>query len=137
MKEGKSLEYENEQGEKYQLRKVKEYDSILKEPIIIGIFSCFCCLSTNVSPLRVHSFKVFQSGMESSITLLTKWLLGWDQVQNAIIFVVSGIGAILSYGTVTLISTKKILDDRQILLGSCFMCFVALGLVGILTWYDR
>ena len=75
--------------------------------------------------------------MESSITLLTKWLLGWDQVENAIIFVTAGFGAILSYGIVTIISTKNILDDRQILLGSCLMCFFNLCLIGSITWFEE
>ncbi|CAG5081548.1 Oidioi.mRNA.OKI2018_I69.PAR.g9906.t1.cds [Oikopleura dioica] len=50
LKEEKASEYENEKGEKYELRRIKEDDSILKEPIIIGIFSCFCAFSANVSP---------------------------------------------------------------------------------------
>jgi len=117
LSEEKNSEYENEYGEKYTLRRLTEEESILKEPIIIGIFSCFCAFSAN-------------AGLESSITLLTKWLLGWDQVENAIIFVTAGLGAILSYGIVTLISTKKILDDRQILLGSCCLCFCNLCFIG-------
>ncbi|CBY35459.1 unnamed protein product [Oikopleura dioica] len=117
LKEEKTSEYENENGEKYTLRRLKEEESILKEPIIIGIFSCFCAFSAN-------------AGLESSITLLTKWLLGWDQVENAIIFVTAGLGAILSYGVVTLISTKRLLDDRQILLGSCCLCFCNLCFIG-------
>jgi hypothetical protein len=49
LNEEKNSEYENENGEKYTLRRLKEEDTILKEPIIIGIFSCFCAFSANVS----------------------------------------------------------------------------------------
>ena len=59
LSEEKNSEYENENGEKYTLRRLTEEESILKEPIIIGIFSCFCAFSANVSLIISEFSKIF------------------------------------------------------------------------------
>jgi len=101
-------------------------------------FLLLLCLLRKCENQKFSQFEHFyQAGLESSITLLTKWLLGWDQVENAIIFVTAGLGAILSYGVVTLISTKRLLDDRQILLGSCCLCFCNLCFIGTILRCEK
>ena len=61
----------------------KNDPGIYKEAIIIGIFSCFCSFSG-------------QSGMETVITIISKWYLGWSTVENAVLFVASGSGQSLT-----------------------------------------
>lgn len=59
LNEEKNSEYENENGEKYTLRRLTEEESILKEPIVIGIFSCFCAFSANVRAEQLCDWVLF------------------------------------------------------------------------------
>ena len=70
--------------------------------------------------------------METFITIYTKWFLNWGQTENAMIFILTGVTASLrsvfidwlilsmktnlSYIVVTILASKRILEDRQILL---------------------
>merc|ERR1712130_751192 len=103
LKKGDSSSDRNQFGEPFELKEVDDSVGVFKESILIGIFSCFCAFSAT-------------SGMETVVTILSKYFLGWSMAQNAVLFVTSGLGATASYISVTIIAGKRILDDRQILL---------------------
>lgn len=80
---------------------------LLHEPIVVAACSTF-------------STYVLQSGMETLITPFTDWYFGWDETQNAIMYISVGMTALLGYFSMQFVSKK--LDDRQTLLMGCSMC---------------
>ena len=71
--------------------------------------------------------------METVVTIISKWYLGWEQVQNAILFVASGSGATVSYLVVTIIAQKRIFDDRQVLVYGVTMATLMMLSIGTIA----
>ena len=67
------------------------------------------------------------------ITIVSKWYLGWTTVENAILFVASGSGAVFSYVIMTIVVTKKWMDDRQVLLYGIVTALLNLLSIGMIA----
>lgn len=112
----------NADGEKYTLKEVDNNVGFFKESVIIGVFTIFCSFSA-------------QTGMETTITIVSKWYLGWELVENAILFITSGLGAVVSYLIITIIVSKKIFSDRQILLYGVVMANICCICIALMASY--
>lgn len=80
---------------------------LLHEPIVVASCSTF-------------STYVLQSGMETLITPFTHWYFGWNERQNAFMYISVGLTALLGYFSMQFVSRKW--DDRQTLLLGCSFC---------------
>ena len=70
--------------------------------------------------------------METIVTIISKWYLGWEQVENAVLFVASATGAVCSFLIVTIIAQKRIFDDRQVLVYGITMTSLMMISIGTL-----
>ena len=69
--------------------------------------------------------------METFVTIYTKWFMDWGQIENAFTFLMTGFSATMSYVVVTILMSKRIFEDRQLLLTGLISLFSSVLIIGV------